>query len=157
MKPKTMQAYQQAPWRIQVQWIGLFLLILLLVASISGVYLSVSANAATAGRQIQFLQAQMDSDSLEIANLNSQLASLTSSAQMDKRAADLGFLAVDAESQTYVMVPGYTARDTAEIAPQLDQVMIQPPLIQPGYTQSLWEWIMQMITTAQTAQDQVPK
>lgn len=152
-----MQAYQQAPWRIQVQWIGLFLVALLLVASISGVYLSVSANASTAGRQIQFLQSKIDSDRLDIANLNSQLASLTSSTQMDKRAAEMGFQPVKAGSETYVVVPGYTPRETAEIAPPLGQAKIQPPLIQPGYTQSLWDWIMQMVSSAGNSQEQVQK
>ena len=55
MKNRLLQAYKQAPWRIQIQWIGLFLLGLVLVASIIGLYLSISAQAAASGRSIQFL------------------------------------------------------------------------------------------------------
>ena len=155
MKNRTMPAYQQAPWRIQVQWIGLFLLILLLVASVSGVYLSVSANAATSGREIQYLQAKINNDTLAIANLSSELANLTSAAQMDQRAAALGFQPVEAENETYVVVPGYIAQDTAQLAPPLGQVMIPPPLLQPSYTESLWDWIMQMLSSSSSDQSQV--
>jgi cell division protein FtsL len=157
MKNRTMQAYQQAPWRIQVQWIGLFLLILLLVASVSGVYLSVSASASTAGREIQYLQSKIDRDNLGIANLSSELAFLTSAAQMDQRAKDMGFVSVDAENETYIVVPGYVQQDTVQLAPPLGQVMIQPPVIQPSYTQSLWDWIMQMLSSSGSNQSQVQK
>jgi len=55
MKNRLLQAYKQAPWRVQLQWIGLFLLGLVLVAGITGLYLNISAQAATAGRKIQSL------------------------------------------------------------------------------------------------------
>ena len=46
MKKKQIQAYKQTPWRVQLQWIGLFLLGLILVAAITGIYLSINAQAA---------------------------------------------------------------------------------------------------------------
>ncbi len=42
-------AYKQAPWRIQRQWIGAFLLIVLGTAMVAALYLDVSARAALAG------------------------------------------------------------------------------------------------------------
>ena len=50
------QAYRQTPWRTQLQWIGLFLLALILLATVAGIYLSVSAGAAAVGREIQQLE-----------------------------------------------------------------------------------------------------
>ncbi len=48
-------AYRQAPWRIQRQWMGAFLLGVLGIAMVSSLYLDVTAQAAIAGREIQGL------------------------------------------------------------------------------------------------------
>src|SRR5665647_1003448 len=88
-------AYSQAPWRKQMYMIGVILLILVSTAIVAGIYLNVTARAAAVGRQIQEMQVRVygyhyltDSagesyvpiEELEqrIANLNSQLAYLTS-------------------------------------------------------------------------------
>ena len=155
MKNKFVQAYQQAPWRIQIQWIGLFLLALLLVTSVAGIYLSVSSTAATAGRQAQIIQYNIDETQRSIADKSSQLAFLTSSAQMNQRAIDMGFSPVAPESETFLSVPGYAPRQTAELAPQPGPVIMQPPLVKPSYTQSLWDWFMEKISSA--AQQQAQK
>ncbi|HOT53519.1 MAG TPA: hypothetical protein PLH68_05845, partial [Anaerolineaceae bacterium] len=67
MKTKNIfQAYKQAPWRLQLQWIGLFLLVLVGVAAIAGVYLSLSGKAAVTGRRIQNLEFQASALELEV-------------------------------------------------------------------------------------------
>jgi hypothetical protein len=157
MKNRLVQAYQQAPWRIQLQWIGLFLLALLLVASVAGIYLSISSNAGTAGREVQILQTKIEDDQRSIADKSSTLAFLTSSAQMDKRAIAMGFQPVDPDAVTYLVVPGYTPRGTADLAPQPGQVLIQPPLVKPSYTQSLLEWIFEKLSSATQNQGQAQK
>jgi hypothetical protein len=101
------QAYSQAPWRKQVQWIGSFLLVLVFVCLIAASYLNVTARAATAGREIQDMQVgqvetastkpdQKDYHSIEElkrrgADLQAQLAYLLSEDTMQKRAKGLGF------------------------------------------------------------------
>jgi hypothetical protein len=157
MKNRYVQAYQQAPWRIQLQWIGLFLLALLLVASVAGIYLSISSNASTAGRQVQILQSKIEDDQRSIADKSSELAFLTSSAQMDKRAIAMGFQPIDPDTAAYLVVPGYTPRGTPELAPQPGPVMIQPPLVKPSYTQSLLEWFIEKLSSASQNQEQVQK
>jgi len=157
MKNKLVQAYQQAPWRIQLQWIGLFLLALLLVASVAGIYLSISSNASTAGREVQILQNQIDADQQNIADKSSVLASLTSSAQMNKRALAMGFQLVSSDNETYVVVPGYSQRGTADLAPQPGPVTLQPPLVKPSYTQSLLQWFIEKLSSATQNQGQVQK
>ena len=157
MKNRFVQAYKQTPWRRQVQWIGVFLFILLLVASVSGVYLSISTRAATSGREIQGLQAQIDDQKRSIADMESELAFLTSTAQMEKRALAMGFQVVDPKDETYMVIPGFISRGTAELAPQSGPIEIQPPLIKPSYTISLWDWISQLITTATQNNGQVIK
>ena len=50
---QIIHAYKQAPWRVQRQWVGAFLLALIGVAMIAALYLDVTARAAVAGREIQ--------------------------------------------------------------------------------------------------------
>ena len=83
------QAYSQAPWRKQLQWIGLFMLALIFAAMVAGIYLSVSAQASTAGREIQIMYGEMEEIRRHIEDSESQLAILNSNAVMEKRAEEL--------------------------------------------------------------------
>jgi cell division protein FtsL len=148
MNTRMTQAYQQTPWRIQTQWIGLFLLALLLIASVAGVYLSISASSTKTGRQIQSLEYQIEKEKQGIADLNTELAFLTSSAQMEKRAAEMGFQLEDPSSITYLVVPGYEPKDTPQLASQPGPVVTSPTMVQSDYTESLWDWLAQFIATS---------
>jgi hypothetical protein len=127
------QAYSQAPWRKQVQWIGSFLLVLVFVCLIAALYLNVTARAATIGREIQAMQVgqietasskpdQKDLRSIEElkrrgADLQTQLAYLLSEDTMQERADALGFELSEPGSALYLEVPGYTPPQTARMAP----------------------------------------
>ena len=52
---QIVQKVRQAPWRVQRQWIGLFLLGLVVMAMVAGIYLNVTVRATLAGREIQAL------------------------------------------------------------------------------------------------------
>ncbi len=69
MKKNLVQAYKQAPWRTQIQWIGIFLLVLIGVAVVAGVYLMISGRAAATGRRIQSLEAEISALEMEINDL----------------------------------------------------------------------------------------
>ena len=130
---KITQAYSQAPWRKQVQRIGAFLLILVIIALIATLYLNVTARAATIGREIQEMQVgqvetvntQQDPAKLHSiedlkrrnADLQSQLADLLSESSLEKRAESLGFEPVDPGTAIYIEVPGYIPPQTAKLAP----------------------------------------
>lgn len=126
-----------------MQWIGVFLLALVAVASVAAVYLNISARAATTGREIQAMESKNDTIERQIADLETKLAFLTSAAQMQKRAEDMGFVPVDAATEQYLVVPGYTGRQLAELAPAPGPDMVTVPLLRSNYTQSLWEWLFQ--------------
>jgi len=113
MKTKFLQAYKQAPWRTQLQWIGIFLLILVIIATIAGVYLSMSEKAAATGRQIQNLEAEINTLDLEINDISSQLASITSIKNMEERVKDLDMVQLDPQQALYLEVPGYVSKETA--------------------------------------------
>jgi hypothetical protein len=135
------QAYTQAPWRKQLQWIGLFLLGLILVAMTAGVYLSVSARTATVGREIQGMYLTMDDIERDIENKETELALLLSSTVMQKRAEGLGFHAVTAEEMFYVLIPGYVKPDQASLANPPGNFVPEVPSVSKEYTQSLLDWL----------------
>jgi hypothetical protein len=141
MTNRIMQAYHQAPWRVQTQWLGLFLLALLLIASVAGIYLDISARAAKTGREIQRLDNTIESKERRIADLRTQLALLTSSAEFENRTQGLGFVPGDPSKTAYIPIEGYQPRQPAMMAPSPSQDMVKHPILEPRYTQSLLEWL----------------
>ena len=154
MTDRFIHAYRQAPWRVQVQWLLIFLLALLLVAFIAAIYLSVSAKSANTGREIQSFQMDMEVFERENADLETQLAQLTSASQMQKRAKELGFVPIEPGSEVYLVIPGYAGRQPAVLAPPPGPGMVPTPLIQPIYTQSLWELLFQGFLNSPLAKPQ---
>jgi cell division protein FtsL len=139
------QAYSQAPWRKQLQWIGLFMLALIMLAMVAGIYLSVSAQASTVGREIQIMYADMEVNRRNIENMESQIAFLVSNAEMEKRADKLGFTPVAADEIFYILVPGYIKPDQATIAEPPGATPPIIPTVSPEYTQSLFDWLTERV------------
>jgi cell division protein FtsB len=139
------QAYSQAPWRKQLQWIGLFMLVLILVAMVAGIYLSVSAQASTAGREIQIMYGEMEDIRRSIEDSESQLAFLNSNAVMEERAEELGFSQVESDDIFYILVPKYINPGQIVLADPPGATMPTVPTISPEYTESLVEWLSDRI------------
>ena len=145
MKKRLIQAYKQAPWRTQLQWIGLFLLALVLVATIAGLYLSVNAQAAAAGRSVQSLESNIEDTTDEISDLMTKLAKAQSSEKMMTRAEELGCHLLDPEAAVYIEVPGLDPDAGVVLAPPRANTIIDTPIIQDSYTSSLWDWFVNNI------------
>jgi hypothetical protein len=134
------QSYSQAPWRKQMQIIGLFSLVLVLIALVAGVYLNVSARATAVGRDIQDMQREITDSNLKIENQQSQLAMRRSAASMRSRAESMGFITVQTDQIVYLSVPGYVDRQSVVLAPPLDRAVVGAPYIPAEYTESLFDW-----------------
>lgn len=154
MTNRIIQAYRQAPWRAQLQWIGLFLLGLILCALVAAVYLNVSERAATAGREIQQLQSDSDDLERQIADLETKLAMLTSADQMLKRAQGMNFVSIEPGKATYLVIPGYAGRQPAVLAPPPGPSTTRAPLIRSTYTESLWEVLFKGFLTSSSKKTQ---
>lgn len=139
------QAYSQAPWRKQLQWIGLFMLVLILIAMIAGIYLSVSAQASTAGREIQIMYSEMEAIRRDIENMETQLAFLVSNAEMLKRAEDLGFKKVYSDDIFYILVPGYSTSSQINLGDPPGTPLEDIPSLAPEYSQSLIDWLSERV------------
>lgn len=142
MPKNLIQAYQQAPWRVQVQRIGLLLLFLVTSALIAGLYLNIDARAAEAGVEIWQLESEQEDIVFQIQNLHTELADLTSVANMKERAEELDFVRYTPQEVEYLQVPGYQGRQIAQLAPANNGNNVPNSIIKPAYTQSLWDWLL---------------
>ncbi len=145
------QAYRNAPWRKKTQWLGIFLLVIVSLALIASLYLSVSSRAATLGRQILNMQAEIEQLRRANADLTIQLAELTAADTMQQRAAALGLQSASSEQIHYVVVPGYAGRQTVQLASQAT-FQISAPLVQPAFSESLFDWMRIQLTSLGWAQ-----
>ncbi len=143
------QTYSQAPWRKQLQMIGLFSLLLVFIALVAGIYLNVSARTATLGREIQSMQRQILRLDQEIEDLQSQLAFMVSADAMGKRADDLGYRRVGPDEVLYVAVPGYIERQPVVLAPYSGRSVVGATVIPAEYTESLFEWVKRQVAQQQ--------
>ncbi len=143
MNQRLMQAYRQAPWRTQIQRIAVLLLVLIAIGSIAGLYLSVSAQAATAAIQIRQFEATRDALKETNSNLEAELALITTSENMAARAQELGYQPLDPQAVQYLVIPEYPGRQPAMIAPPPSVPHPVKPLIRASYTQSLWDWVLE--------------
>jgi cell division protein FtsL len=139
------QAYHQAPWRKQLQYIGLFLMALILVALVAGIYLSVTARAATVGRDIQKMNNDIEVIEREIEDLKTELALITSNRVMEERAGQLGFHPVAAEEMVFVDIPGYARPRQVTLALPQAKRLPAAPVLSDEYTQSLFEWLRERV------------
>jgi len=143
MRKRVIQAYQQAPWRVQLQWIGLFLLTLVSFALVAGLYLNVSAQAAAAGVEVQNLESTREALLRKISNDTYTLASLSTSKAIVQSTPD-DFVPADPANTLYVAVPGYTGRQTARLgsSPAPLTETQSETIMKSAYTESLWEWMI---------------
>jgi cell division protein FtsL len=141
---QIIHAHRQAPWRLQRQWIGAFLLVVIGAAMIAALYLDVTARAALTGREIQELRAQITTVQRENADLETQLADLTSTAVMQQRATELGYRPVQPGELDYVAVPGFV-KPEPEILLAAEDVAPRVQTLPAEYTQSLLEWFSEQI------------
>ncbi|MGD0878483.1 MAG: hypothetical protein ABSA01_10100 [Anaerolineales bacterium] len=154
---QIVQHVRQAHWRVQRQWIGLFLLGLVAVSMVAGIYLNITVRATLAGREIQLLQNQLIDNQRANSDQETLLAGLTSVTSMQQRAEAQGFKSVDPGTITYVVVPGYVPQPSVDMTqPGADnQGQSQAPVILPAYTESLFDWITRtLVASASTGGQQ---
>jgi hypothetical protein len=140
MNKQLTQAYKLVPWRGQMQWLGMVTLALVAISLVAWVYLTVSSRASIAGRDIQQYQYDKTKMVQSIAQLQTDLAQITSSTEMSKRAARLGFKAVGPDRFNYMVIPGYGGKPSAVLAPDTVRTT-KDEVISSEFTKSLWDWM----------------
>ncbi len=144
MKGKGLfQRYRQAPWRVQRQGIGLFLLGVVSLLLVAALYLNVTVRAAIAGREIQALRDAIEENTRLNADYEMQLAALTTHEVMQQRARALGFEPVDYEDALFLPVEMYLPARIADFS-RKGAAPTEPPL-RAEYRQSLLEWFAEHV------------
>jgi len=132
------QTYKQASWRNQVQWIGLFMIVLASIGIVSAFYVNVTSRKALAGRQIATSKENILAMQHNISELESKIAAAGSTQNMQERAAAMGFIPAEPQEFVYILVPGYTPKPAFSLAPKA--VPNSAPYLLPEYTESLFDW-----------------
>lgn len=143
---QIIHAYKQAPWRVQRQYVGAFLLAVVGMAMIAALYLDVTARAAMAGREIQDMRFEITTIQRANADLETQLADVTSTKEMERRALELGYRPVKPGELDYVAVPGFVPPDP-DILSAAEDASPQSQVLPVEYTQSLFEWMDARVKT----------
>lgn len=133
-------AYRIAPWRVQRQWIGNALLVVVVLAMVAALYLNVTSRTAISGREIQDLTDAIAASQQVSSDLQTQLAGLTSASSMERRAREMGFRPVEPEELEYLVVPGYYASEAVDLSSSV-QPQLNALTIPPEYNQSLLDWM----------------
>jgi len=141
-------AYSQVPWRRQLQMIIWFLLVLVTIALVAGVYLNITARAVTSGSNIQRMEQDIETIQRTNADLESALADLRSIDSMEKRAKNMGFEVPDPGRVLYFEVPGYIGRQEAILAPTRIQAVAPAVVLPKVYTESLVDWFKDNVISA---------
>jgi hypothetical protein len=141
---QIIHAHRQAPWRVQRQWVAAFLLFVIGAAMIAALYLDVTARAAVTGREIQEMRFEIIAIQRTNADLETQLAKLTSTAEMERRAVALGYRPVKPGELDYITVPGFFEPEPAILKAAVD-VTLPEQALPTEYSQSLVEWFDEQI------------
>lgn len=142
---RRFQAFQQAPWRVQIRLTSGSMLPLIALLIVGGMYLAVNARHARAGRQVLTLQMQEAELLRSNAEKGATLAELTSPEQMYQRALGLGFRPAYPAEIEYILMEDYT--------PPLPFIAPRPPasanigegMLSPAYTETLGEWLLRWL------------
>jgi hypothetical protein len=127
--------------------IGFALLAVVALAMIAALYLDVTSQAAIAGREIQDLTASITISQQVSRDLQTQLATLTSTSAMRRRALELGFKPMEPGEAEYLVVPGYSVIEP-EILSSASLPQLSALTIPPEYNESLLDWVDEKISSS---------
>jgi cell division protein FtsB len=142
----TLRHHQEMPIRFQREWLAAFLVGVILLGLVAGLYLNVSARAAITGREIQSLEAEIAANKRDNADLQTHIAILLSNQSLSQRARALGFEPVKRDDVEYIVVPGYFPPQGINFV----QPTIETDLLatKPEYSESLFDWLGRQIQAA---------
>jgi len=145
MKKDVLQAYKQAPWRTQLQWVGIFLLVVVGVVAVSGLYLSISGRSAATGRRIQILESKVSTLQRENNDLQTLLGEISSSRALNERVDSLGMRLLTVDEAMYLEVPGYVPATGPTLAPPPSIQEDRTPILLPEFTDTFIEWLTEKL------------
>ncbi|MDD2521816.1 MAG: hypothetical protein PHW11_03210 [Anaerolineaceae bacterium] len=141
MKKDMLQAYKQAPWRTQVQWVGIFLLVVVALATVAGLYLFISGRSAATGRRIQNLESELVALHRQNNDLETLLGEIRSERALSERIDSMNMRPLTPNEALYLEVPGYVPAEGPSFAPPPSVIEKRTPVLLPEFTSTFLEWI----------------
>jgi hypothetical protein len=141
MAQKLVNAYKQAPWRQHIKRLGVYLGLLVGLTLVAGFYLYVTEKTTAAGVAIQNLEWEKGRIEREIATMHTNIAYLTSNKIMKQRAVDMGFRSSSPTYAVYIPVIGYQKKGSTDLPSNTSGIGLPHTILQPMYTQSLWDLV----------------
>lgn len=143
---KIIQAYQNTPWRRQINMIGTFVAFGLVATLVMLAYVWVTSKAGAYGLQVQDFQETNQYLEQEIENAKADLGDLTHNEAMAARATEMGFVPADSNDLRYLVVPEYPGEPTPAVIPQpTPHTVVQGNTLPPEYTSSLLDWLQAFV------------
>lgn len=144
---KILQAYQNTPWRRQIQMVGSVAATAVVFTLVMIVYVWVSSEAGTYGLKVQELQYEAQQIERSIEDKKVQLADLTSTENLAERAEEAGYQPVDPNRIRYLVVDGYYGDQQLQLAPPPNAVHTQDQEtgLPSAFTASLFDWVRETI------------
>jgi hypothetical protein len=131
------RVFRIAPWRVQTQVVAASAVFFLVLAALGGLYLATATRAATAGRDVQRLEAQKTDLLHELDQLQTDIADAQSVSRLEKRAQELGFVPAAPNQVEYLVVPGYQSAAAPAATPEASTL--------PDYDETLASWFAQRL------------
>ena len=143
MTEKFKQAYHQKPWRIQLRWIGLVVLLVVMAVLAGILNLNILTRSADAGVQIRLLEGEREKLERDITANRTKLALLVSANSMQARAKELGFVQAARADIQYLYLDEYMEKVSGPVSipPSTKEPDRNP--IKPAYLHSVWDWLFE--------------
>lgn len=139
------QAYRQAPWRLQSQWVGLFFVLFIPILVVSFVFLNITSQAANAGLEVNDLNYSKRSILIRMSVLRTELAEARSTTVMQAKAEEMGFVSVEPGTALYISFPGYTPPQPEMVNPEPYVREVVRPILKESYRESLLDWLLDRV------------
>jgi cell division protein FtsL len=144
-KSGTLEDKKQASWRSMIHSTGSALIWLLILLVLGGLYLSVNAKAASAGRAFLTLEDEVQEARRRNSDLVAQLADVTSPHRMLELAESIGFRPATWRDVEYILVDE-APQEIDFHAPSPDASLYTRLLkISPAYTETLMQAIQRWL------------
>ena len=139
----VIQAYSNTPRRKQIQILGSFFLVLLILVVLLVSYLIVSSRVVSLGRDIQKAKNEIDEMEYENVSLQNEIASSATISEMEAAARAQGFHPAAPSEIFYVAVPGFERSRSVPVPSREEPQAAVINVNIPEYHQTLLEWAIQ--------------
>jgi len=83
--------------------------------------------------------------------LTTDVAKTKSTANIVRRAKELGFGLIDPKQALYLEIPGYDPQADIVLAPPRVSFIAESPIVRSSYKLSLWDWLKEQIWQVSTS------